>query len=69
MKQNESISNKHKRICKIRSYVKHLLILTSTATVYVRISDFALEVGIPVRFPSSAAKAKICVITAGIKTI
>ena len=61
------ISNKHKKICKISNYIKHLLILASTAAGYVSISAFPSLVGIVVATASSRAAITICAITAVIK--
>ena len=64
--QNEFMSKKHKKVCRVLSYIEHLLILVSTVTGCASISPFAL-VGIPVNIASSAVGLKIFVITAGIK--
>ena len=65
--QNELMSKKHKKVCRVLIYIEHLLILISTVTGYVSTSDFASLVGISVRITSSAIGLKICVITAGFK--
>ena len=49
---------------KTLNYVEHLLILASTFTGCVSISDFASVVGITVGIASPAGGLKICVITA-----
>ena len=49
------------------SYTEHLLILASTVTGCVSISDFTSLVRIPVVIASSLAAIKNCVITAEIK--
>ena len=49
------------------NYTEHLLIVISTITRCVCISDFASLVGIPIGITSSAIGLKICAITAGIK--
>ena len=49
------------------SYTEHLLILASTVTGCVSISDFTSLVRIPVVIASSPAAIKNCVITAEIK--
>ena len=64
---NELIRQKHKKNYKILNYTKHLLILASTATGCVSVSDFACLVGIPVGIGSSPTTINICVMTAGIK--
>ena len=66
-KQNELISKKHKKICKVLNYTEHSLIVSSTVTGCVSISALASLVGIPVGIASSAVTIKISVITAGIK--
>ena len=48
IKQNELISKKHKKVCKILKYTEHLLILASTVTRCVSISAPASLVNIPV---------------------
>ena len=48
-------------------YIEHFLILGSTMTGCVSISDFASIVGIPTTIASSAFGLKICAITATIK--
>ena len=67
MKQNELISKKHKKVCKILDYTKHLLILASIVTGSVSISALASLVDIPVGIVSSAITIKISVIPPGIK--
>ena len=44
-----------------------LLLLVSTITGCVSISDFGLLVGIPIGIAASSVGLKICTITAGIK--
>ena len=39
--QNKVKNKKHKYVCQTLDYVEHLLILASTVTGYVYISDFA----------------------------
>ena len=51
----------------VLNYAENLLFLVSTFTGLVSISVFASLVGIPLGITSSAARLKICVITAGIK--
>ena len=67
IKQNELISKKHKKICRIWNYIRHLLILAFTDTGRVSVSAFTFLTGMPVGSASSATAIKICVITAGIK--
>ena len=55
IKQNELISKKHKKICKILNCTKNLVILACTVNGCVSISAFASLVGIPVDIASSAA--------------
>ena len=66
IKQNELISKKHKKVCKILNYTQHLLILACIVTGCISISSLASLVGIPVSIASSALTIKISVITAGI---
>ena len=61
------ISRKYKSICKILSYIEHLLILVSTVTGHVSIFAFAALINIPVGIASSTAKIKTCAITAVIR--
>ena len=67
MKQNELISKKHKKVCRILNYFEHLLILASTDTGFVSISALASLVGISVGIASSAVTIKISLIIVGIK--
>ena len=61
------MSEKYKRICKYLNYVEHHLIIASTVTKYVSISEFASLICVPVGVTSSAVGIKICAITAAIK--
>ena len=67
--QNELMSKKHKSVCRVLNYIKHLLILISTVTGCVSISAFVslVGVGIPIGLKSPEIGLKICAITAGIK--
>ena len=65
--QNELISKKHKKICRVFNYIDHLLNVISTITGCVFIFVFASLVGVPIGIASSAIALKICAITAGIK--
>ena len=65
--QNELMSKKHNKVCRVLNYIEHLLILISTVTECVPISAFASLVGIPIGITSSVVGLKICVITAGTK--
>ena len=65
--QNESMSRKHRKFCKVLNYIEHLLTVISTTTVCVSISAFASLVDIPIEITSSEMGLKICAITAGIK--
>ena len=67
IKHNDLMSEKYKKTCKYLNYVEHLLILASTVTGYVSISEFASLVCVPVGITSSAVGLKICTITVGIK--
>ena len=61
------MSNKHKRVCKTLNYNEHFLILASTVTGYISISDIASLIGILIEITSPAIWLKICAIIAGIK--
>ena len=58
---------KHKKCWIVLNYIDHLLIVISTITGCVPISDFVSLVGIPIGITRFAIGLKICVITAGIK--
>ena len=59
IKQNDLISKKHKKVCTILNYTKHLLILASTVTGCVSISAIAFLVGIIVDIASIIATIKV----------
>ena len=61
--QNELISKKHKNVCRVLNYIEHILIVDSTVSGCVFISDFASLVGILIGITSSAIGLKICIIT------
>ena len=63
MKQNKLMSRKHKKVCTTQSYIELFLILASTITGCISISDLTSLIGIT----RSAVGLKICAITAGIK--
>ena len=65
--QNELMSKKHEKTCKILKYIEHLLVIISTITRCVFISAFASLVRISIAVTSSAIEVKICVITTVIK--
>ena len=65
--QNESMSKKHKKVCRPWNYIERWLVLVSTVTGCVSISAFASLVCIAVGITSTGINLKICVITAGIK--
>ena len=65
--QNELMSKKHKKVCRVLNYIDHLLILMSSITGCVSIPALASLVGILTGITSSAIGLKLCVITAGIK--
>ena len=48
------MSKKLKKGCRVLNYIEHLLIVISTITGCVSISDFACLAGIPVGVTSSA---------------
>ena len=67
IKQNELISQKHKKVYKILIYTEDLLIVASTVTGCI--SALTSSVGIPVGIASSAITIKNSVITTGIKNL
>ena len=66
IKHNDLMSRKYKKTWKYLNYVEHLLILVSTITGYVSISEFSLLVCVPVGIRSFAVGIKTFAITAGI---
>ena len=62
IKQNELISKKQKRNCRVFGYIEHLLTLVSTVTGFVSISTFGSLIGIPIGITKSAIGFKMCVI-------
>ena len=60
------MSKKHRNVCRVFNYIDHLLIIITTITRCVSISDFASLVDISIGITSSAVGLKICAITAGI---
>ena len=67
MNRNELLSKKHKKCCRVKNYIDHLIILISTFIGYVYISAFTSLVGVPIGITSSATGLKICAITVGIE--
>ena len=65
--QNELMSKKHKKVCRVLNYIDHLLNIDSTVIGCVSISAFASLVGMPIKIASSAIGLKVCIITAAIK--
>ena len=61
------MSKNHKTFCTILNYIEHILILASTTTGCISISDFASLIDIPIGVTSSAIALKICAIAAGVK--
>ena len=57
----------HKKTCRNLNYFEHALLLISTVSGCVSISDFASLVDISIGIASSAVVLKICAITAGTK--
>ena len=57
--QNELMSKKHKKVCRVLNYIKHLPVLVSAVTGCVSISAFASLVGIPIGITSSAIGVNI----------
>ena len=67
IKQNELISKKHKKLCKILKYTEHLLILAATVSECVSVSALASLIGIPIGIASFATTINITIIIAQIK--
>ena len=65
--QNELITKKYKKACRVLSYIEHFLILISTVTGCVSVSPFLSLVGITIGITISAVGLKIYVITPRIK--
>ena len=65
--RDELMSKKHKKVCTALNYIEHFLILSSTITGCISISDFASFICIQIGITSSATGLKICAITAAIK--
>ena len=61
------MSEKYKKVCRVFSYIDHLLIVFFTITGCVSISAFDFLVGIPIVITSSAMGLKNCALTPGIK--
>ena len=61
------MSKKHKKVCTDLKYIEHFLILASTITGCISISDFASLIGVPIAITSYAIGLKLCAVTAGIK--
>ena len=61
------MNKKHKKVCTTLNYIKPFLILASTITGCISISDFASLVDIPIGIMISAIGLKICATTASIK--
>ena len=59
--QNELMSKKDKKVCRVLNYIDHSLIAISTITECVSISASASVVGIPLGITSSATGVNICV--------
>ena len=61
------MNKKHKKVCRVLSYIEHSLTAISTITGCASISIFASLVDIPIGITSCTIGLKICVITVGIK--
>ena len=57
------MSKKHKKVCRLLNYIDNLLIVISTITGCISISDFASSDGILIGITSSAIGLKICAMT------
>ena len=65
--QNKLMSRQHKKVCTTLNYIEHILILASTITGCISISDFAYLVGVSIGITSSAIGSKMCTIAARVK--
>ena len=63
------VSKKHKKVCKVLNYIKHLLILVTAVTGCVSTSAFLFLYDNPIGIASSEVTLKIWAITAVNKTI
>ena len=59
--QNELMSKKHRKACRVLHYIQHLLIVISTIAGCVSNSGFTSLVGIPIGITSSEIGLKLCV--------
>ena len=59
IEENKLMSKKHKKVLTL-DYIAHFLILVSTVTGYISISDFTSRVGILIEIMSSAIELKLC---------
>ena len=67
IEQNKLMSRKHKRVFTTLNYIEYFLILTSTITGCILVSDFAPLLDISIGITSSPIRLTICEIAAGIK--
>ena len=58
MNQNELMSKKHKKVCRVLNYMEHSFNAISTITGCVSISAFASLFGIPIGITSSAIRLR-----------
>ena len=65
--QNELMSKKHKKVCRVLNYIQDSLILIFTVTGCVSISTFASLVGISIGIASFTVQLKTCAITTALK--
>ena len=65
--QNKLMSRQHKKVCTTLNYIEHILILASTITGCISISDFAYLIGVSIGITSSAIGSKMCTIAARVK--
>ena len=66
IEQNKLMSRKHKRVFTTLNYIEYFLILTSTITGCILVSDFAPLLDISIGITSSPIRLTICEIAAGI---
>ena len=65
--QNDLFIKKHKKVCKILSYIEHSLVLLSEISGCVTTFAFTSLIGIPIGLVSFKVRLNICAITEAIK--
>ena len=57
------MSKKYKKTCKYLNYVEYMLILASSVTGSISVSEFASLVCVPIGITNSPVETRICAIT------